>query len=147
GRWRCRFRGCFARRLRGRCRLRAGVSFGRAPAGDLLASGAMNATRIFGLTALALVLGACGAPQARDSVADEAQPRDETLAEPRDNRARAAAHEGEHAGGEVEAPPGQRLRVDASNAPARGARDPLVTIVMFSDFQCPFCSRVEPTLD
>lgn len=107
----------------------------------------MNATRIFGLTALALVLGACGAPQARDSVADEAQPRDETLAEPRDNRARAAAHEGEHAGGEVEAPPGQRLRVDASNAPARGARDPLVTIVMFSDFQCPFCSRVEPTLD
>jgi len=31
--------------------------------------------------------------------------------------------------------------------PVRGAANPLVTIVEFSDFQCPFCSRVEPTLD
>jgi protein-disulfide isomerase len=31
--------------------------------------------------------------------------------------------------------------------PQRGAADPLVTIVMFSDLQCPFCKRVEETLD
>jgi len=35
--------------------------------------------------------------------------------------------------------------VPASNAPVRGPKDALVTIVTFSDFQCPFCKRVEGT--
>ncbi len=30
--------------------------------------------------------------------------------------------------------------------PARGPADAKLTIVLFSDFQCPFCGRVEPTL-
>ncbi len=39
------------------------------------------------------------------------------------------------------------LVVDIAGAPVKGAADAIVTIVQFSEFQCPFCKRVEPTLD
>jgi protein-disulfide isomerase len=42
---------------------------------------------------------------------------------------------------------GTAYKVDLGNAPVKGAKDALVTIVQFSDYQCPFCSRVEPTVD
>ena len=38
-------------------------------------------------------------------------------------------------------------RVGIEGAPIRGAKNALVTIAMYSDFQCPFCKRVEPTVD
>ncbi len=34
----------------------------------------------------------------------------------------------------------------AQDAPTAGRQDGLVTLVLFSDFQCPFCQRLEPTL-
>jgi len=39
-----------------------------------------------------------------------------------------------------------RVEVDTAEAPTRGNPDAPVTIVEFSDFQCPFCVRARPTL-
>jgi protein-disulfide isomerase len=47
-----------------------------------------------------------------------------------------------------QAPPQTRQKVElVAGTPAKGnTKDPLVTIVEWSDFECPFCSRVVPTL-
>jgi predicted DsbA family dithiol-disulfide isomerase len=39
-----------------------------------------------------------------------------------------------------------RIPFDNDGAPSLGAANALVTLVEFSDFQCPFCARVVPTL-
>ncbi|MEJ7729450.1 MAG: thioredoxin domain-containing protein [Polyangiaceae bacterium] len=46
-------------------------------------------------------------------------------------------------------PPLPRVKVPAPTAaqPSRGAKNARVVIQMFSDLQCPFCAKVEPTLD
>lgn len=42
--------------------------------------------------------------------------------------------------------PAREYKVAIGEAPVRGNEDALVTIVEWSDFQCPFCNRVAPTL-
>lgn len=37
-------------------------------------------------------------------------------------------------------------KIDVSNRPIRGSKDAKVTIVVYDDFQCPFCSRMHSTL-
>jgi protein-disulfide isomerase len=44
-------------------------------------------------------------------------------------------------------PPVTRVTVDIQGAPSKGPESAPVTIVEFSDFHCPFCRRVQPTLD
>ena len=43
-------------------------------------------------------------------------------------------------------PPIQRVEVSIQGAPVKGSDKAPVTIVEFSDFHCPFCKRVVPTL-
>jgi protein-disulfide isomerase len=43
------------------------------------------------------------------------------------------------AGGE--APSGPAKKVDLGNAPVRGPKSAPITVILFSDFQCPFCGR------
>jgi protein-disulfide isomerase len=43
--------------------------------------------------------------------------------------------------------PNRRYPVNTAGSPAKGPANAKVTLVEFSDFQCPFCSRVTPTLD
>jgi len=40
----------------------------------------------------------------------------------------------------------REYEVDIGDAPVKGGEDAIVTIVEWSDFQCPFCNRVAPTL-
>jgi len=48
------------------------------------------------------------------------------------------------AGGEPA--PGPAKKVEVGNAPSRGPKNAPITVVLFSDFQCPFCGRVEPSI-
>jgi protein-disulfide isomerase len=43
--------------------------------------------------------------------------------------------------------PGVVYKADIKGAPMKGAKNAPVTIVEYSDFQCPFCARVEPILE
>lgn len=47
---------------------------------------------------------------------------------------------------QLKPPPVFRAQVSADCAPFKGGATASVTIVEFSDFRCPFCKRVLPTV-
>ena len=49
-------------------------------------------------------------------------------------------------GGKLFSELGDAKEIDIAGLPWKGAKDAKATIVLFSDFQCPFCSRVEEPL-
>jgi protein-disulfide isomerase len=44
------------------------------------------------------------------------------------------------------APPAGPVKIEVGDSYAKGPKNAPVTVVVWSDFQCPYCSRVEPTL-
>src|SRR5262245_6018545 len=46
----------------------------------------------------------------------------------------------------LQPPPASLVEVSIDGAPIRGAADAPVTVVEFSDFECPFCKQTHPTL-
>ena len=47
---------------------------------------------------------------------------------------------------EPAAAPEAKVNIKLGDAPVKGSASATVTLIEFSDFQCPFCSRVNPTL-
>jgi protein-disulfide isomerase len=84
------------------------------------------------------------------SAADLKEPIRQFLTEQRKQQARAqwTAELSNKSGGArvLLDPPRQEVSV-AANDPVKGPTDAPVTIIEFSDYQCPFCARVNPTLD
>ena len=78
------------------------------------------------------------------------QPIEEFLTSQRQQQARAQlVDELTKSGGTVRVlldPPRQDIAVEASD-PVKGLAGAPITIVEYSDYQCPFCARVNPTLD
>ena len=41
----------------------------------------------------------------------------------------------------------ERKKLEAADGPARGARNPAISIIEFSDLECPYCKAAQPTID
>ena len=63
-----------------------------------------------------------------------------------ENIANAPAAPAAPAAGAAPAAPSAPVKIDLGAAPVKGPNNAKVTLVVFSDFQCPFCSRAVPTL-
>ena len=114
---------------------------GRAPDGDTMTAGAEPAKRA---EAKAPLVAAAPAKAAAPARAARPAPA------PAQDRAEAKEEKCDHCDGcdgkEAEAESDKVETVALGSSPSRGAADAPVTVVVFSDFQCPFCARAEATV-
>ena len=107
----------------------------------------MRTNRTFITAILALALAAPGCAQKSDNDAVQTTQK-EILAKleklEKDIAAKAAAPA---AAQRPQADPNKVYEIPVANSAVRGPKDAPVTIVMFSDFQCPFCSQSVPVVD
>ena len=107
----------------------------------------MRTNRTFITAVLALALAAPGCAQKSDIDAVQATQK-EILAKleklEKDIAAKPAAPA---AAQRPQVDPNKVYEIPVGNSAVRGPKDAPVTIVMFSDFQCPFCAQTTPVLD
>lgn len=101
--------------------------------------------RFYVVALLALCVSACAGPVTTEpSGADLSRlpPPPPTCTNPGDDPVGLAISEPQQAAGI----PCLRYNVEIGDAPTRGPDDAPITIVMFSDFECPFCTRAMQTI-
>lgn len=85
--------------------------------------------------------------KAMQELIDAGKSKEKALAERIEKNKSAAEPEAQKPNARPEPDPKDVLYVPVDGSPVRGNADALVTLVLFSDFECPFCKRIEPTLD
>ena len=117
---------------------------GRAPDGDSVSVGAEPAKRAEAKAPLAAAAPAKAAAPARAAhpAPAPAPAEAEAMDEPCDHLGACEGCDGKEA--EPEADKVETVALGSS--PSRGAADAPVTVVVFSDFQCPFCAKAEGTI-
>jgi protein-disulfide isomerase len=100
------------------------------------------------VTGVALVIGAWIVGTAMDRQTEQVAAVASALGDLDDAiRTGGGAGAGARAAGPALPDPSKRYTVDVGDAPIRGDKDAKLTIVEFSDFQCPYCQRAMGTLE
>lgn len=107
----------------------------------------MRTIRTFVTAVLALALAAPGCAQKSDIDAVQTKQKEIIARLDKIEKDIAAKPAAPAAAQRPQVDPNKVYEIPVANSAVRGPKDAPVTIVMFSDFQCPFCGRATPVVD